>query len=78
MTSYPASCEFMVARPPTYQESMTHFSQTMIRQRNPIFNNTNNILPVIRQQPNILKEDIIELYYPIYRRTFKKRLCNIL
>lgn len=29
--SYPASCDFMVARPPTYQESMNNF-----------YNNKNN------------------------------------
>lgn len=25
MNSYPASCDFMVARPPTYEESMREF-----------------------------------------------------
>ena len=27
--SYPASCDFMVARPPTYEESMLNFQRQM-------------------------------------------------
>ena len=28
MSSYPASCDYMVSRPPTYEESMRHYYNT--------------------------------------------------
>ena len=43
MNSYPASCDFMVARPPTYNENMEHFSRIQNSGYNrPIVTSQNN------------------------------------
>ena len=90
MTSYPASCDFMVARPPTYNESMENFSR--------IQNNINNIhnRPIVENNRHIVRENnrpIVRAhykesnqilvvhrdpYYPPHRKKLRYRLCNIL
>ena len=65
--SYPASCDFMVARPPTYEESMNNFNNTNSKYR--IYNYSNNI-------------EVNECYKEIKptknkKIKYKKNTCNI-
>ena len=53
MNSYPASCDFMVARPPTYNESMEHFSR--------IQNSGNNRPIVISQNRKKLRKNLCNI-----------------
>ena len=46
MKSYPASCDFMVARPPTYEESMYRFRNTQPNMIRP---------PYIVGPPNVVR-----------------------
>ncbi len=76
MNSYPASCDFMVARPPTYNENMEHFSRIqnsgnnrpIVTPQNNRYNNKSNQILVVHRDP----------YYPPHRKNLRKRLCNIL
>jgi hypothetical protein len=66
MNSYPASCDFMVARPPTYNESMEHFSR--------IQNSGNNRPIVISQNSGNNRPIVISQN----SKKLRKSLCNIL
>ena len=76
MNSYPASCDFMVARPPTYNENMEHFSRIqnsgynrpIVTSQNSGYNNKSNEIIVVDR----------DIYYPSHRKNLRKRLCNIL
>jgi hypothetical protein len=65
MNSYPASCDFMVARPPTYNESMEHFSRIQNNRHRPIVisQNSGNNRPIVISQNS---------------KKLRKSLCNIL
>ena len=90
MISYPASCDHLVARPPTYDESMNHFlnnqNRTQVRNRTELHTRTqqhNRTQNNRRRQ--ITREDSEEyidktgpLYYPPRRLHLRQRLCNIL
>ena len=88
MNSYPASCDFMVARPPTYNENMEHFSRIQNSGYNrPIVTSQNNRYnrPIVTSQNsgyNNKSNEIIvvdrDIYYPSHRKNLRKRLCNIL
>ena len=93
MTSYPASCEFMVARPPTYQESMGQCTHTRAprnkktltrcgpqnRLRRPVV--VRVVEPTRVREPNrviYIRENTQNFYYGQRPRNTRQRLCNIL
>ena len=88
MNSYPASCDFMVARPPTYNENMEHFSRIQNSGNNrPIVTsqNSGNNRPIVTPQNNRYNNKSNQIlvvhrdpYYPPHRKNLRKRLCNIL
>jgi len=62
MNSYPASCDFMVARPPTYNENMEHFSRIQNSGYNrPIVTSQNNRYnrPIVTSQNNRYNRPIV-------------------
>ena len=82
--SYPASCDHLVARPPTYDESMNHFynnlDRGLIHNRNELHYRTlqyNRSHKKYRRSKNINVNSDEELYPPKSLR-LKQRLCNIL
>ena len=62
--SYPASCDFMVARPPTYEESMNNF-------------NTNSKYRINNYSNNIEVNECCRKLKPTKNKKIKKILCNI-
>ena len=64
MNSYPASCDFMVARPPTYNENMEHFSRIQNSGYNrPIVTSQNNRYnrPIVTSQNSGNNRPIVTL-----------------
>ena len=69
MKSYPASCDFMVARPPTYEQSIANY-----------YNSQNRLNTNFRRQFTIrYPRNIIEREATfVVRRRRSPRFCNIL
>ena len=94
MNSYPASCDFMVARPPTYQESMAHFTHTQAINnkktltRSGPHNRLRGGVVVRVVEPDrvresnrvryVVNENTQNYYYRPRPRNIRKRFCNIL
>ena len=80
MKSYPASCDFMVARPPTYEESMYRFRNTQPNMIRPpyIVGPPNTVRPpyVVRPHNTVRPPDTQNYHYR--PRNTRQRLCNIL
>ena len=86
MTSYPASCDCMVARPPNYQESIAQCIHTRAPRGKKTLTRSgphNRLIKPIRViDPNIVtkpnKENTQNSYYLSHPRNTRQRLCNIL
>ena len=72
MKSYPASCDFMVARPPTYQQSMANYYSSQNRL------NTNFRRQFTIRYPEINRPIVNREATFVVRRRRSPRFCNIL
>jgi hypothetical protein len=69
MKSYPASCDFMVARPPTYEQSMSNYYNS----QNRLNTNFRRQFTVRYPRPIVERESTF-----IVRRSRTPGFCNIL
>ena len=78
MNTYPASCDFMVARPPTYQQSMINQRNTLSNQSNkkPIIQNHRRYFYMISNTE--INRPVIEREPVYHRKKRNPKFCNIL